>query len=70
MKEKEQTSLQKQVQHYIGYLLCLSQETCSDLSVITSIIAQYQNNLSPGHLSLIKHVLKYLKGTIHGAYFT
>ena len=63
MKDKERKSLQKQVQHYVGSLLWLSQGTRPDLSVITSILAQHQNNPSPGHLSAIKHVLKYLKGT-------
>ena len=41
----------------------LSQGTRPNLAVIISLLAQHQNNQSPGHLYAVKYVLKYLKGT-------
>lgn len=63
MLPTERDKLKHQLQPYVGSLLWLSQATQPDLSVITSILAQHQNNPSPGPIDAVKYVIKYLKDT-------
>ena len=55
--------LETKLRAIIGSLNWISSQTRPDISTITNIIAQYQNNPSPGHLDAAKYVLRYLKGT-------
>lgn len=52
MSTNERNKMKKEIQHYVGSLLWLIQGTRPDLTVITSLLAQYQNNPSPGHIHL------------------
>ena len=63
MSANKETSLITALRHLVGSLLWISQGTRPDISVITSLLAQHQNNPYPGHISPTKHVVKYLKGT-------
>eukprot|EP00957_Ditylum_brightwellii_P116033 8852145-Ditylum_brightwellii.AAC.1 len=51
------------MQSLVGSLLWLLQDTRSNLSTITSLLAQYQTNLLPGHIQAAKYAIQYLKGT-------
>lgn len=55
--------LQQKYRSIIGSLNWLAQATRPDLSTITSILAKYQNNPSPGHLYAAQFALRYLAGT-------
>ena len=55
--------IQHKFRSIIGSLNWLSQGSRPDISVITSILAKYQNNPSPGHLYAAEYVIKYLAGT-------
>lgn len=56
--------IKKQLQSIVGSLLWLAQGTRSDLSTITSILAQHQSDPNPKHVAAAKYVLHYIKGTI------
>ena len=66
---KEDNSLHLQAkytsmyQHIIGSLNWLAISTRPDIATITSILAQYMQNPSKGHIIAAKNVIKYLKGT-------
>ena len=54
----------------MGSLQWLSHCTRPDISTATSILSQYQNSPSPGHIQAARHIIKYLKGTsTHGISF-
>ena len=59
----EVQNIKHQLQSYVGSLNWLAQATRPDLAVITNLLAQEQNNPSPGHITAAKHAIKYLKGT-------
>jgi hypothetical protein len=51
------------MQTYLGCLNWLTISTRPDIATITNLLAKYTANLSPGHLTHVKHVIRYLKGT-------
>ena len=63
LPQQEQDLLTTKMRSLVGSLLWLSQGTRNDLSTITSLLAQYQANPSPGHLQAAKYAICYLKGT-------
>ena len=56
-------SLKLRMQQIMGSLQWLSHCTRPDIATATSILAQYQNTPSPGHLQSARYIVKYLKGT-------
>ena len=63
MKLADRLALRKTMQSILGCLTWLSIGTRPDISVPTSLLSQFQNEPSPGHLDGAKHVLRYLSGT-------
>ena len=61
----EKQQITSNIRHLVGSLLWLSQGTHPDIAVVTSLLAQHQNNPYPGHIYAAKHVIKYLKGPIN-----
>ena len=57
--------LQSKYRSILGSLNWLAQGSRPDIAVIHSLLAKYQNNPSPGHLTAAIHVLKYLRNTKH-----
>ena len=62
MPISERHKLNKQLQKIVGSLNWLANITRPDISTITNILSQYNNNCSPGHLDAAKYVVRYLKG--------
>ena len=59
----QRAAIQAQYRSLVGSLLWLSQGTRPDLSTITNMLAQHQNNPNDKHIASAKHAIKYLKGT-------
>ena len=64
MSSSERLRLTSELRSIVGSILWLSQGTRPDLSTAASMLAQYQNNPSYGHLKAAKHIIKYIKGTV------
>ena len=58
-----QAKLKHTMQTYLGCLNWLAISTRPDIATITNLLAKYTANPSPGHLTHVKHVIRYLKGT-------
>ena len=70
MTSSARARLKLQMQQVMGSLQWLSHCTRPDIATATSILSQYQNSPSPGHLQSARHIVKYLKGTsTHGIIF-
>ena len=63
MIASDRNKLKLQMQQIMGSLQWLSHCTRPDIATATSILAQYQNSPSPGHIQSARHIVKYLKGT-------
>ena len=63
MPNDAKNTLSVKFQSLVGSLQWLSSCTRPDIAVITSILAKYQSNPSPGHYDSGKYVLRYLLGT-------
>ena len=63
MASTTRARLKLQMQQVMGSLQWLSHCTRPDIATATSILSQYQNSPSPGHLQAARHIVKYLKGT-------
>ena len=63
MKHVDRDECKSIMKSLVGSILWLSQGKMPYLCVITSILARYQNNPSPGHINAAKHAIKYLKGS-------
>ena len=48
----------------VGSLLYLSLMTCPDIAYATSVLARFNSNPGMEHWKAVKHLLRYLKGTI------
>ncbi|CAB9496900.1 expressed unknown protein [Seminavis robusta] len=59
----EKPLLVKAYQSIVGSLNWISLSTRPDITPVTSLLATYLHNPSPGHLTSAKHVLRYLKGS-------
>jgi hypothetical protein len=59
----QQADLKHKMQTLLGCLNWLSISTRPDIATITNLLAKYTANPSPGHLTHVKHVIRYLKGT-------
>ena len=57
LPQQEQDLLTTKMRSLVGSLLWLSQGIRNDLSTITSLLAQYQANPSPGHLQAAKYAI-------------
>ena len=62
-KPHHEIELRNQMRCFVGSLLWLSQGTRPDLSTITAMLAQYQNNPSKGHVDAARYVIRYVKNT-------
>ena len=70
MTSTERNKLKLSMQQLMGSLQWISHCTRPDISTATSILSQYQNCPSPGHIKAAKYIVKYLKGTSsHGISF-
>jgi len=64
-------ALRLSYQSLVGSLNWLAHTTCPDLSMVVSLLAQHQNNPSPGHYDAALYATKYTSNTKHlGIYFT
>ena len=63
MTQQAKSELRTKYQSLVGSLQWLSSCSRPDISVITSILAKYQSDPSPGHFDSAKYVLRYLLGT-------
>ena len=59
----KQAELRHTMQTLLGCLNWLSISTRPDIATITNLLAKYTAHPSPGHLTHVKHVIRYLKGT-------
>jgi hypothetical protein len=50
-------------QSLIGSLMWLTYATHPDLCVVTSLLAQYNNQPSTGHYDAATYILSYIRGT-------
>jgi hypothetical protein len=70
MPTSDRNKLRLQYQSIVGSLNWLVHTTRPDISTVVSLLAQHQNNPSPGHLYAALHVIKYLSTTKQlGIYF-
>jgi deoxyuridine 5'-triphosphate nucleotidohydrolase len=60
---QDQAKLCHTMQTYLGCLNWLAISTRPDIATITNLLAKYTASPSPGHLTHVKHVIRYLKGT-------
>ena len=68
--KEQKADLIKRYQSFMGGMVWLSINTRPDLSVATSLLAQFQVDPSEGHWEASKYVMKYLRGTVtHGIRF-
>jgi deoxyuridine 5'-triphosphate nucleotidohydrolase len=51
------------MQVFIGCLTWLSMSTRPDIATITNLLAKYTTKCTDAHITHVKHVIKYLKGT-------
>jgi hypothetical protein len=63
LSSSDQDKLRLQYQSLVGSLNWLAHTTHPDLSMVVSLLAQHQSNLSPGHLDAALHVIKYIAQT-------
>jgi hypothetical protein len=48
----------------VGALLYLAIATCPDISFAVGVLAHYSHNPGPAHWTAVKHLFRYLKGTL------
>jgi hypothetical protein len=60
---EDQAKLQHQMQTYLSCLNWLAISTQLDIATITNLLAKHTANLLSGHLTHVKYVIHYLKGT-------
>ena len=66
----DQPTMSTYLRHLVGSFLWLSQGTRPDLSTVTSMIAQYQNAPSKGHIDAARYAIRYAKQhSAHGIVF-
>lgn len=71
MSSTDRDALRLAYQSLVGSLNWLAHTTRPDLSTVVSILAQHQNNPSPGHMEAARYATKYLAHTKNlGIYFT
>ena len=63
-ESSEELADKKLYQEIVGSLIYVMTSTRPDLSFIVTKLSQYMSNPTNTHLSMAKHVLRYLKGTI------
>jgi deoxyuridine 5'-triphosphate nucleotidohydrolase len=61
--QKEQDALIHEMQVYIGCLTWLAMSTRPDIATITNILAKYTTKCTKAHITQVKRVIRYLKGT-------
>ena len=59
----DKVQLQNRLRQLVGSMLWLSQGSRPDISTITSMIAQYQNRPSKGHIDAARYAIRYIKQT-------
>ena len=59
----EREKLNKLLQELAGSMNWLSTQTWPDIAIITNILAQYNIQCSPGHISAAKYTIRYLEST-------
>ena len=63
MSSTDRDALRLAYQSLVGSLNWLAHTTRPDLSTVVSILAQHQNNPSPGHMEAARYATKYLAHT-------
>ena len=63
--ERPDAAAVKLYQQIVGSLLYLSCCTRPDIALAVGQCAQYMSNPGPSHMEAAKHILRYIKGTLH-----
>lgn len=48
----------------MGAFMRLAMHACLDLAYLVGVLSRFYNNPRPTHVELVKHVLRYISGTL------